>query len=363
MTMAAGLTQRVVDEADAWHGALAALPAPQPLQSWPWGAQKARWGWSMTPLLWEDRAGAPRAAALILRRPLRGTPFSLLYVPRGPLLDWADTGLRRRVLDDLQVVARRQRAIALKIDPFLAQATGVEPVEAPVGRAVAADLEARGWRFSAEQIQFRNTVTLDLSLAEDDLLASFHQKTRYNIRYAARKGVVVREATAADWPTLLAMYRTTADRNEFTVRPDAYYLDYWRAFADAGMGQGFLAEVDGEPVAGVMILRCHDVAIYKDGASTGQARRLMPNYLLQWEAIRWAKTQGCCLYDFWGAPDLFDPADNMWGVWRFKSGFNGEVVRTIGAWDFPTFGPLYRAYTSVLPRYVAWLRRRGAPAN
>ena len=86
----------------------------------------------------------------------------------------------------------------------------------------------------------------------------------------------------------------------------------------------------------------------------------MPNYLLQWEAIRWAKNNGYTTYDFWGAPDEFVETDSLWGVWRFKKGFNGLVAHHIGAWDFPVRPWLYWAYSVALPRYVAWLKgKRG----
>ncbi len=85
----------------------------------------------------------------------------------------------------------------------------------------------------------------------------------------------------------------------------------------------------------------------------------MPNYLLQWEAIRWAKQTGCEVYDFWGAPDNFEKDDPLWGVWRFKSGFNGKVIRHIGAWDYPARPFWYWIYTVVMPRYLDFLRSRG----
>jgi lipid II:glycine glycyltransferase (peptidoglycan interpeptide bridge formation enzyme) len=97
------------------------------------------------------------------------------------------------------------------------------------------------------------------------------------------------------------------------------------------------------------------------GASTDLERQRMPNYLLQWEAIRWAQAQGCTVYDFWGAPDEFVEDDPLWGVWRFKSGFNGQVVRHIGAWDFPARPFWYWIYTAVIPKYIAFLRRTTSP--
>ena len=84
----------------------------------------------------------------------------------------------------------------------------------------------------------------------------------------------------------------------------------------------------------------------------------MPNYLLQWEAIRWAKAEGCTIYDFWGAPDEFVESDPLWGVWRFKDGFQGDVVWHIGAWDYPARPFWYTIYTKILPRYIEFLRGR-----
>ena len=144
----------------------------------------------------------------------------------------------------------------------------------------------------------------------------------------------------------------------FTIRPQAYYLDAWQSFYDAGMAQPLIAEYEGTPLGAVMVVAYGGRAIYMYGASTEQERNRQPNYLLQWEAIRWAKEQGCHVYDFWGAPDEFVESDSMWGVWRFKSGFGADVVRHIGAWDYAPNGLWYWLYTVVIPRYVEMLRSR-----
>jgi lipid II:glycine glycyltransferase (peptidoglycan interpeptide bridge formation enzyme) len=96
---------------------------------------------------------------------------------------------------------------------------------------------------------------------------------------------------------------------------------------------------------------------YFYGASSNQARDRMPNYLLQWEAMRWAKARGYAVYDLWGAPNLFDEADSMFGVYNFKRGFRGTVTRHIGAWDYAPSPLLYRAYTKAWPRLLSTLRR------
>jgi len=347
----------------AWEQALGKLPNPHPLQSWTWGAFKSRWGWQALSSLMTiaESSWEPLAAAMILKRPLPRTPFCILYVPRGPILNYNDRDLRQQVLAQLEKIARRERAIFIKIDPEVVQAWG-EDEEAlrpsPIGGPFVKELQQRGWRFSNDQIQFRNTVELPLELDEEDLLAAMHSKTRYNIRLAARKGITVRSGGPADFALIGEMYRETAARDGFAIRPLDYYLDIWNAFYKNGMAQPLLAEFEGQAIAAVVLVRYGRRVIYMYGASTDQERQRMPNHLLQWEAIRWAKAQGAAVYDFWGAPDHFDETDRMWGVWRFKKGFNGQVVRHIGAWDYPTRPVLYWLYTVAMPKYLNFLRTK-----
>lgn len=337
---------RVVRQRDEWNAALLRLPRPHVLQSWEWGAFKERHGWTATRLLFEAD-GRPLIAAAVLRRRVAPFPFAVLYAPKGPILDHTDRDNLAIVLDELERLARRERAIFVKIDPDVPR----ENTE------VQRLLQERGWRPSAEQIQFRNTLLSDLTLSEEELLARMKPKTRYNVRLAARRGVVVRPGSRTDLPLFYQMYAETAARDGFIIRPYAYYEDAWGSFVEAGLAQMFLAYYD-EPLAGLIVFRFGPTAWYFYGASRDCHRELMPNHLLQWEAMRWAKAQGCTVYDWWGAPDVLDESDPMWGVYRFKEGFGGRFVEGIGAWDFPTSKILYRLYTTLMPRYLDWLRRR-----
>ncbi|MCC6603607.1 MAG: peptidoglycan bridge formation glycyltransferase FemA/FemB family protein [Anaerolineae bacterium] len=341
--------------------ALAGLPYAHALQSWAWAEQKSRWGWTPIPLTLTigESSWEPLAAAMVLKRKLPRTPFCILYVPKGPALDYKDGALRRVVLAELENIARRERAIFIKIDPEVVKSWGDEGERpSPLGTKFTQELKDRGWRFSNEQIQFRHTVELDLTQSEENLLAAMKSKTRYNIRLAERKGIVIRSGTEADFPVMAEMYAATAVRDGFGIRPTAYYLDAWHSFHQAKMGHLLIAEFEGDPVAAVYLVRFGQRVIYMYGASTDKERPRMPNHLLQWEAIRWAKAQGCTVYDFWGAPDDFVESDRLWGVWRFKEGFSGQVVRHIGAWDFPVRPLLYQLYTVILPKYLNYLRRR-----
>ncbi len=337
------------------------------LQTWQWGELKSRYGWSIIPKTWQNGQGVIVAAALILKKPLSfrnlKTGYSIFYIPRGPLLDWSDSQLVRRVLDDLQVLTREHRAVFLKLDPELVVGRGVpgsdNATEEQTGTQIREALQARSWVFSRDQIQFRNTVWLDLDRPLDDILASFKQKTRYNIRLAERKDVQVRRGSVEDYELLYKMYAETSIRDGFAIRSLQYYTDVWKSFSQAGMLDILIANYEEKPIAALFLFHHQQNSWYLYGMSKQDERERMPNYLLQWEAIKLAKQLGCTRYDLWGAPDIFVPGDSMWGVYRFKEGFNGEVVRTLGAWDFVPNKMLYKLYTHAIPTLLNYLRARG----
>ncbi len=306
--------------------------------------------------MWEQN-GRPVAAAQVLKRSVG--PLSILYIPRGPVLDWNDSDLAATVLADLEALARRERAILIKIDPEinLNARYSVLNTHNPE-RLFKIPSE---FFLSSSQVQFKNTVWLDLAQMEEALLASFKPKTRYNIRLAERKGVSVRIPSPAEAPLdlLYKLYAETSVRDGFVIRRADYYREAWGSFIAAGRAQPFIAEVEGQPVAAIIVFHFARRALYLYGMSSGQHREKMPNHLLQWTAIQWAKAQGCTLYDFWGAPDVFDDSDPMYGVWKFKEGFNGAVIRTPGALDYAPLPLLYWLYTVSLPRILGVMRRRG----
>lgn len=345
-------------DAAAWDTLVTALPNPQLLQSWAWGEFKSRHGWRARRLSWET-PGGPAAAQVLTRTALRA--LKVLYVPRGPLLDWASEAARTETLSELEDLARRERAILIKIDPDVAVARGAAGAEQPqpVGQAVEAALRARGWVFSPAPVQFRNTAALDLRRTEADLLAGMKPKTRYNLRLAERKGVRVRPGGPDDLDLLYEMYAETGARDGFVIRPRAYYQDAWGSFMRAGLAQPFIAEVEQAPVAALVAFRFGRTAWYMYGMSRAVHREKMPNHLLQWRAIQWARERGCETYDFWGAPDELVETDRLWGVWKFKEGFGGEFARGLGAWDYAPWPALYRLYSTVLPRALGAMRRRG----
>lgn len=354
-----------VSDPESWRAVLAELPDPHVLQSWEWGEMKSQTGWQAERLVLPGASGQPRAAFQFLwRQPLEQFPLRVAYVPKGPLLDWQNRELMDEVLSLVEQHARRRGCIFVKIDPNVRE-------DSPAGRLLVATLWRRGWHYSDEQIQFKNTAFTDLTADEETLLADMKSKWRYNTRLARRRGVAARisqpEQRQADLAAFYRLYAETGGRDGFLIRPFAYYETIWRTFLDAQCheanpagGALLLAEHpdDPEPVAGLFLLRYGRRAWYFYGASSDRHRRDMPNYLLQWRAMQWAKSQGCTVYDWWGAPtDPDDPDDPMQGVWRFKQGFGAEFQPHIGAWDRPLSHLLYSVYTEAMPRLLAWKRQ------
>lgn len=352
---------------NGWNTEISNLPGAHILQTWEWGQFKAIYGWRPIPKIWRDQENKIFAAGMVLERSIRVGGFNpqlkVLYVPRGPLIHWEDPHQRATVLDDLQNLARKENAIFIKIDPEVIFGTGYpassEGHQAGHGQAIINELSQRGWRFSQDQIQFKNTVCVDLSGTEEDWLARMKQKTRYNLRLAEKKGVVIRRGTVEDLPEVYRMYAETSVRDGFVIRSEDYYRNAWGSFIKAGMAEVLIAEVEGQAVAGLILFYFAGKAWYLYGMSRMAHREKMPNYLLQWEAMRAARNHGCLQYDLWGAPDNFTEADPMWGVFRFKEGLGGEVVRLIGAWDYPARPFYYQLYTNILPRILNLMRQRG----
>jgi peptidoglycan pentaglycine glycine transferase (the first glycine) len=376
---------------EKWNSAIASLPGTHILQTWEWGKVKSQYGWQPHYLLWyktqdsvevfhnkipEDQTQKQLvAAALVLQRKIMIGGFShrmgVLYTPKGPLLDWSDLKLRQQVLQDLRLLAQKHGAIFIKIDPDVEVGSGILGMngtrEFSLGIDLISDLKAGGWQFSAEQIQFRNTVLIDLQPAEEDLLASMKQKTRYNINLAIRKGVNIRTGKPMDLEMLFRMYAETSIRDGFVIRNEKYYQEVWNTFLnnqqrasyDSPYAEALIAEVDGTPLAGVIIFRFANKAWYMYGMSSLAHKDKMPNYLLQWEAIKRAKAANCLVYDLWGAPDEFTESDPLWGVYRFKEGLGGIVHRHIGAWDLPLNRILYQLYSKTLPGFLDIMRKHG----
>ncbi|HLE28168.1 MAG TPA: peptidoglycan bridge formation glycyltransferase FemA/FemB family protein [Anaerolineales bacterium] len=320
----------------AWDDFVRAHPHGHILQTSAWGQLKASFGWQAETI----RAGDQ--GALVLFRPFP-LGWTLAYVPRGPLVDWQDPSALGDLIAALDGACRARRALCLKWEPDL-----------PDSPACADLLASVGFGPSPQTVQPRRTIVVDLSAGEADILARMKQKTRYNIGLAAKKEVAARPAQSpADLETFIALMRVTSARDNFGVHSPDYYRQAYSLFRPPGQCELFLAEYHGEALAGVMAFVLGKRAWYFYGASSDRERNRMAPYLAQWEAMRWAKAQGALAYDLWGVPDADEDVleaefetrhDGLWGVYRFKRGWGGKLVRTVGAWDKIYNPGLYQAY-------------------
>jgi lipid II:glycine glycyltransferase (peptidoglycan interpeptide bridge formation enzyme) len=119
----------------------------------------------------------------------------------------------------------------------------------------------------------------------------------------------------------------------------------------------FLAEYDGRVVAGTLALILGQKAWYLYGASSNAYRNVMPNYLIQWRMIQWSKENGCALYAFRGVSGDLDESNPLYGLYRFKKGFNGEFTEFVGEWDMVYSPFYYLLWTRGMPLYYRGTRR------
>lgn len=312
-----------------WDQLVGADPRGHLLQTWAWGQLKEKFGW-MPLRLAVERDGVLVAGAQVLYRRLG--PLSIAYLPKGPVVVEEDEPALATLWQAIHSASRRRRAIFLKVEPEWRED---EPL--PLW------LEEQKLRPSAECIQPRRTIWVDLTASEEEILARMKPKWRYNIRLSERKGVEVREGRAAEMEIFYALLRVTGQRDGFGIHSLDYYRRALELFAPAGRAVLYLAYYEGQPLAGLMAYAFNRQAWYMYGASGDAHRELMPNHQLQWRAMQWAKAQGCIHYDLWGIPDVdpLSPTAALTGVQRFKEGFGGEVVRYLGAYDGVYARPLY----------------------
>ncbi len=322
-------------EAQTWMAFLEGHPEAHVLQTAPWGDLKAGFGWRARRWLLIEH-GEHRAGLQVLIRPLP-LGLSILYVPKGPVGDWQRPEAFHALLTTLDRLAQETHAVWLRIEPDVMEGE------------LQLDLTAFGFR-PAPPIQPRRTILVSLEGEEEAILQAMHPKTRYNIRLAERKGVKVREARPEELPLFYQLLQRTAARDRFAIHTFDYYRAAYERFVPH-LARLWLAFYEEEPIAALMAFAWGERTWYFYGASGDRHREKMPTYALQWTAIRWAKARGCRWYDLWGIPDE-DPEvleaqfatrrDGLWGVYRFKRGFGGRVVRWAGAFDRVYFPPLYR---------------------
>ncbi|MBN1145959.1 MAG: peptidoglycan bridge formation glycyltransferase FemA/FemB family protein [Anaerolineales bacterium] len=341
-----------------WDAFLSGHPNAHILQTSAWGELKSDFGWQARRLLAPGQAADGRdaagAQALFRRLPLG---LQLAYVPKGPV---GGAEAWTALWGELDALCRKLRVVFLKVEPDLWEspppANGDPDGEHP---AALEQAPPPGFRLGRQDIQPRRTLLVDLRGDEEQVLARMKQKTRYNVRLALKKGMVV--YPSGDVEAFYRLMGLTSERDAFGIHSLDYYRRIYELFQPRGECELLMAAYEEQPLAGLMVFARGERAWYFYGASSNQQRERMPTYLLQWEAMRWARQRGCTTYDLWGVPDFDYPSleanfasrsDGLWGVYRFKRGFSGDLRRSLGSWD-RVYKPVFYAF------YRWWLGRRG----
>jgi peptidoglycan pentaglycine glycine transferase (the first glycine) len=319
-----------------WNNFLEEHPSVHLLQSGEWGELKSTFGWTPERVV----SGSSGAQILFRQLPLG---FTLAYIPKGPV------SVQEAGLDDDQFwkevddLCRRRKAIFLKVETNQwVSHLDQEPAFPPAG-----------FLLSPQHIQPRSTLVIDLRGSEDEVFNLMKPKTRYNIRLAGRKEVIVHPSNDLDH--FYKVMTVTGRRENFHVHSLDYYCRAYQLFHPKGMCELFMAEFQDQTLATLMVFRQGKQAYYLYGASSDQERNRKATYPLQWEAIRWAHSRGCLEYDMWGIPDDAIEVeedeseareDGLWGVYRFKRGFGGSIKRAMPTLD--------RVYNPLLYRLYLW---------
>jgi len=337
--------EKPYDEEDAeWDAFVTDHPNGSLLQTTNWARLKSRFGWR-SHRVWLRKDGRLAAGAQLLVRSAALGLVRVVYIPHGPLVDWHDDEQIAVLFNQLDHAAYKQRAALLKMEPRLWQS------EMSAARW-ATFCDRHNCLSNVDTIQPPRTVIIDLRQSIDEILAGMKQKTRYNIRLASKKGVTVRQGTVDDIPIFNQMIQSTGQRNAFGVHDVNYYQVAFELFCPEN-GALLIAEYGDQPLAAIMVFTSGPRAAYLYGASSDEERNRMPTYAVQWAAIQWAKDRGCIEYDLWGVPDFSEDEleanfkslnEGLWGVYRFKRGFGGQITRTVGPADRVYNKLVYRLY-------------------
>ena len=331
---------QIITDRQRWNDFVVSAAACNIKQSYEWGEFSAFLGADEALHIGVvDEHGQLCAAMLmtITRAPVLKQNY--FYVPRGPIIADPTSPVMTVLLNYVKAEARKRRAFMLK----------VEPNQASDDQCWLGELKRRGFHTNPHHMHIRSEWVLDISPDEKTILSGMKEKWRYNIRLAARKGITVRRAAGqADIDTWYRLYQTTSERDKFFINQQSFYEDVLQRYGEQGHAALLLAEYEGQAIAGTIVLVFGPWSYYMYGASSNEHREKMPNHLLQWTGIQWAKSQGARYYNFGGIPEILEQGEELYGVYLFKRGFGGYAVHSMATHDLVYQPVVYQAYRTML---------------
>lgn len=323
-----------------------------------WGNVKNRLGWK--PYAFDLGEWFPGEDVLVLVRSFPDD-MSVAYVPQGPELapDEEDQGIFLEALSESLAEKLGSGISFVRYDlpwrsPYAQVMNEKQWYDFPESRVreMRMNFSTKNWNLKKAPVDMTVTDSFVVHIggAEEELLSRMKPKTRYNIRLAQRKGVQVCIAPAEKLPNFYRLYRETALRNRFSISEFRYFS---ALFSASGKDQPdsdvvlLLATHDRDVVAGAVMAISKTRALFLHGASSHEKRSCMASYALHWEAIRYARRRHCLTYDMGAVSPSKDPGHSFYGLYRFKSGFGGEVLHRSGSWDYPVDQEAYLTFRNM----------------
>ena len=319
------------------------------MQSVMWAKMKP--DWKHVVLISVNASSTIKGSISLLIRRVPIVKKTIIYAPRGPVCDYNDLETLHELYLGIRKIASEYNAYIFKCDPDV-KSNNFEFMK---------NLEAAGFKILSGNKNFEGIQPCYVfrlfinNKTHDEIFLSFHSKTRYNIRLAEKRGVTVRIGTKSDIPVFSALMNETGQRDEFVIRPPSYFLKMLEFLGENV--RLYIAEYKGIPIAGTICVRYGKKAWYLYGASGNEHRSAMPNYLLQWEMIKWAIDEKCEIYDFRGVSGDLSEENPLYGLYRFKKGFNGEFTEFLGEVQI-IFSPFYNNLINKGDKIFREIRRK-----
>lgn len=294
------------------------------MQSLEWAKVKSEWQHEIL-IVRHKKSNKITGCMTVLIRKLPVLNRNMMYAPRGFTCDPHDKETLLELTNKVKELAKKYKAFIFKMDPDISNSDAEFKIY----------MKSIGYKFSKNtpktirrmQPKIIERITLT-NKTEEELLKSFHEKHRYNIRLASKKGVTLREGTREDLPIFYDIMKTTESRNNFYVRPLSYFERIWDCMGPEQVRLIF-AEYEGQAIAAVLPIKYGNKVWYLYGGSSNKHRNLMPNYLLQFEMMKWGIKNKCDIYDFRGVSGILHPNHPQRGVYIFKKGFNGDIIELV----------------------------------
>jgi lipid II:glycine glycyltransferase (peptidoglycan interpeptide bridge formation enzyme) len=332
-----------ITDKNKWNEFVGAQPRAEFLQSFEWGEFQKKVEGKIMRFGVEENGELVAAVTLVEKSLPLGMKY--FYAPRGPItisdLRFPISDLYNFLFLEIKKIAKKEKFIFLRFEP----------------KEQSQTLNLKFQISKSIDIQVGKTIILDLALSEEDLLKKMHQKTRYNIRLAEKKGVKIREAGIGEFEKFWSLMSDTVNRDGFRLHSKNYYekmlslggnfSKLFFGFVPSSLGEG--GGLNGEIICAGIFCFFGDTAVYLHGASSSKNREVMAPHLLQWELIKKAKALGCKYYDFSGIDEKKYP-----GVTRFKRGFSGVEVNYPGTFDVIFNKTKYKIYNflRIIRRFV-----------